>query len=816
MQEDLISDVIIEVNANINVAEILLPTPLGQKFSYIIPDDFAHQAKIGSYVMVPFGKAQKYGVIWQIKQSKQSDIKDAKGRKIKLKEIIHIMDFPAMNSAMMEYLSWVASYNMASLGMVLKMALGGSNMLDSGSGIKLWQLNHAINRVVSSNNDDSNNNNSKDDLFIPDESHKLTDKQQALISYLVKCKNRAATTAQIKDDLAIGQAVIKAVEAKGLVSQITLAEHGFAHKADHELIAKLAPRLNEQQAMIADDIKNEYNLGDAHAKIKPQLIDGVTGSGKTEIYFDIIADILKQNKQALVLLPEIALTSQWLSRCEARFGLSPAIWHSDTSRAKKRKIWKGVVQGSTRLIVGARSALFLPYSNLGLIVVDEEHEQAFKQEEGVVYHGRDMAVLKGNIENIPVILASATPSLETIYNCKQGKYQHHILSNRHGGAVMPEICLVDMRNAHKANNKQNNNGSKWISARLQEAIANANGKGEQALLYLNRRGFAPLTLCRSCGHRFECPDCTAWLVLHQEDYFRKKLRGGQMLLGEASENGALLCHHCGYHAPAPSSCPECGAEDSIISCGPGVERLQAEVEALFPKLRIGLMTSDNMTSSAKISELVQKMENGEIDILIGTQMVVKGYHFPKLTVVGVIDADMGLAGGDIRASERSFQALLQAIGRAGREKEQSGKAYLQTFIPEHAVMQAILQINNKNNDQDGREQFINTELEMRQMANMPPFSKLAALIVSAPSERLASDVAAMIARAVPYDNADIRVLGPAPAPLFKLRGQYRYRFLLQSLNNKLKIQLLISKLLVNIAIPSGAKVKIDIDPYNFM
>jgi primosomal protein N' (replication factor Y) len=431
------------------------------------------------------------------------------------------------------------------------------------------------------------------------------------------------------------------------------------------------------------------------------------------------------------------------------------------------------------VIVGARSALFLPYKNLGAIIVDEEHENAYKQEENVLYHGRDMAVVRAKIENIPIVLVSATPSLETLVNVQAKKYQWLHLPERHANAAMPDIHVIDLR-------KEKLGGNSWISPTLHAEIQKNLEMGEQSLLFLNRRGYAPLTLCRTCGHRMQCPQCSAWLVEHRK--FNK-----------------LTCHHCGFDVPKPKACPKCHAEGSLHACGPGVERVTEEVTKLFLKARIASMTSDTMTSPDAAAEMIEAVASRQVDILVGTQIVAKGHHFPHLTLVGVIDADLGLAGGDLRAGERTYQLLLQVSGRSGRE-DLRGRAYLQTYMPDHPVIQALKSGN--------QERFLAAELEARKNLRLPPYTRLAALIISGKKEDQVSKFANAIRQAAPKMDG-LTVLGPAPAPMFLLRGNFRQRFLIKAEKN-LPIQNIISEWLGRLKAPSTIKVHIDIDPYSFM
>jgi primosomal protein N' (replication factor Y) (superfamily II helicase) len=540
---------------------------------------------------------------------------------------------------------------------------------------------------------------------------------------------------------------------------------------------QLAP-LSQAQEQAAQHMNNGIGKGFAVT-----LLDGVTGSGKTEVYFDTIAHALKKDpgNQVLVLLPEIGLSVQFLARFEKRFGFAPVVWHSEITPAKKRASWQAIARGEARVVVGARSALFLPYKQLSLIVVDEEHDASYKQEDGIIYHARDMAVARGRMEKLPVVLVSATPSLESYHNARQQRYHELSLPVRHNEASMPTIHMIDMRKA--LIEKQS-----FISRPLREQLANAIAKGQQTMLFLNRRGYAPLMLCRVCGHRFQCPDCSAWLVLHKS-------------------RPRLECHHCNYFIPVPSACPSCGAEDSLHACGPGVERLFDEVKEFLPTARVAVMASDSMTSYRELQDTIDAMGRGEVDVLIGTQMMAKGHHFAGLAVVGVVDADLGLAGGDLRAAERTYQLLHQLSGRAGREVVQ-GHVFLQSFLPEHPVMAALLS--------GDREAFMQAELTARQHAHMPPFSRLAAIIIEGEKEdSVAKTARAFAGSPVVVGSKQVELYGPAPAPLFMLRGKFRYRLLLKAGRN-VNLQALLAQWMEAVKPPSSVRVKLDIDPQSFL
>ena len=509
------------------------------------------------------------------------------------------------------------------------------------------------------------------------------------------------------------------------------------------------------------------------------LLDGVTGSGKTEVYLEAVAEVLQAGGQALVLLPEIALSVQFLQRFERRFGVPPAVWHSELTPAVRRETLRAVAEGRANVVVGARSALFLPFPALGLVVVDEEHESAFKQEDGVMYHARDMAVVRARLSEAPCVLVSATPSLESVENAAAGRYTKVDLPTRHGGAVLPAVRAVDLR-AHPPER------GRFLSPLLVSAVQETLARGEQAMLFLNRRGYAPLTLCRHCGHRMACPHCTAWLVEH-----RSRLR--------------LMCHHCDYGTGTPEKCPSCDAENSFVPIGPGVERIAEEVSQIFPEARMLVMASDVISGPKQAAEAAEAILTRGVDIVVGTQMVAKGWHFPHLTLVGVVDADLGLGGGDLRAGERTVQMLHQVAGRAGRA-EAAGTVLLQSFAPEHPVIAALLS--------GDLPEFLAQEAAQRRPGHWPPYGRLVALIVSATEERLADNAARDLSRSAPHGDG-IEVLGPAPAPFALLRGRFRRRLLLKAAKH-VPVQRLVREWLAGTEIPKNVRVDVDVDPVSFM
>lgn len=543
----------------------------------------------------------------------------------------------------------------------------------------------------------------------------------------------------------------------------------------------VSPELSPEQKNAVDVLSKKLGAG-----FSVSLLDGITGSGKTEVYFNVINEALKKPEaQVLIMLPEISLTGQFLSKFKDRFGILPVLWHSSVTKAQRRDNWKAIISGDARVIVGTRSSLFLPYKNLSLIVLDEEHDGSYKQEEGVIYQGRDMAVLKSMVDKIPIILASATPSIETINNVNLGKYSVVKLTSRFGSAVMPDVELIDMRQNQPAKESW---GKAWLSSILVKQIEEKLSDKEQVMLYINRRGYAPLVLCGKCGHRIQCPNCNVYLTAHNKDDTR------------------CCCHHCGYSMRLPKVCPKCQAEDSWTLCGPGIERIEEEVKNRFPTASIETISSDIITSQTRLNEIISKIAKSEVDIIIGTQILVKGHHFPNLTLVGVVDGDMSFSSSDLRANENTFQLLTQVSGRAGRDVKK-GNVVIQTYNPENSVMQAI-----KNND---REAFVKQELIDRQNAMMPPFSKLGALILSSKNKLALENVCAKLRQKMPVGLDNIQVYGPIDSPLSYLKNNYRKRFLLV-VDRKIKIQDILKRWVSMVNIPSSVKLKVDIDPYNFM
>ncbi len=744
---------------------VLLPLPLGQAYDYAVPDDLALAP--GDLVSVPLGSRELLGVVWEPAEDRDEVAPE------KLRPVGGRFDFPPFGEIQRRFVEWVAQYNMAQRGAVLRMALSAPRALEPPKPVLAFRLAPGA-------------------LEPPPPGLRLTPARRRVLDLLREGPPRLPR--ELAVEAGVGPSVVKGLAQQGVIEAVELPpppafeapdwRHPGPELSEAQAAAAATLRTRVREAAAASDGADESPEGSARSGFSVTLLDGVPGAGKTEVYLEAVAEALEAGRQVLVLLPEIALSAQWLERFERRFGVAPAEWHSDLSSVQRRRTWRAVAHGEAQVVAGARSALFLPYRDLGLIVVDEEHDPSFKQEDGVVYHARDMAIVRAQLGAIPIVLASATPSLETVTNVEAGRFDRLHLPERHGAAVMPEVELIDLRKDPPP--RLPGIGQAWLSARLRLALTETFERGEQALLFLNRRGYAPLTLCRSCGHRLQCPNCSAWLVAHRLA-------------------GRIQCHHCGYATRLPKTCPECGAEGTLAACGPGVERLAEEVALLFPEQRARVVSSDTLGGPAAAAEFVRAMQAREIDLLIGTQIVAKGHHFPWLTLVGVVDGDLGLAGGDLRAAERTHQLLQQVAGRAGRA-ERPGRALIQTYDPGHPVMLALAS--------GERERFLEIEAEGRRSAGMPPFSRLVALILSSRDEGLLDRACAQLARAAPREPG-LEVLGPAPAPLAVLRRQHRRRFLLRVPRSR-AAQPIVGQWLARVELPRAVRLRIDVDPYSFL
>ncbi|MDF1721618.1 MAG: primosomal protein N' [Minwuia sp.] len=722
---------------------VLLPLPLGAAYDYLVADGDPVPVP-GTLVRVPLGPREVSGVVWDEDSAPDATRPDPQ----KLKPVLGIVaDVPMLHHEMRRFVDWVARYYLRQPGDVLSIVLRRFSLLRPPRPVIVHRPTGA-------------------------ELPRMTPARQRVMELASEGPPRTAK--DLAEIAGVGVSVVRGLVGKGVLEAFTQTREQSARVPQPDFAT---PRLEADQIHAADALRASVGQG-----FSVTLLEGVTGAGKTEVFCEAVAEALRQDRQVLVLLPEIALTQQILGRFRDRFGADPTAWHSGLSDRDRRTAMRDVVSGRARIIVGARSALFLPCADLGLIIVDEEHDGSYKQEDGLHYHARDMAVLRGSIGGFPVILSSATPSLESLSNVQSGRYGHQKLARRYGAAELPQVQIIDMCGDRPPSGR-------WIGGQLEKAVHETLAAGEQALLFLNRRGYAPLTLCNTCGHRMQCPHCTAWLVEHR--YL-----------------GRLQCHHCGHDVRRPAACPKCGDTDSLKACGPGVERLAEEAKVVFPDARVALMTSDLVTGPAAAAEIIGAMARQEIDLLIGTQIVAKGHHFPHLTLVGVIDADLGLAGGDLRAGERTWQLLHQVSGRAGRA-ESPGRALIQTHQPDAPVFKALAA-----HDSAG---FIAAEMAARQSAGMPPFGRLAALILSAPDRAQAQDLATALARRIPTTSAasGIRVLGPAPAPIAVVRGRHRFRFLVVSRHGQ-PLQRFLTRWLEGFRLPGKARLAIDVDPQSFL
>ncbi len=734
------------------VADVLVPVAVDTAYSYRAPSGLALEP--GACVSVPLGTRRATGVVWEVRA----------GGGDNLKSIAGLRDWPPLRQPLRDFIDWVARWTLSPRGMVLRMAIRVGEVIEPPPpkfGVVLAAKAPA----------------------------RMTDARARVLAALADLETPMPKSA-LSRIAQCSTGVIDGLIEDGALISVALAPERIAAALDPEF---RPPPLNADQRQAADDLIARV----AERAFSATLLEGVTGSGKTEVYFEAVAEALRQGRQALVLLPEIALTSQFLDRFAARFGSRPAEWHSGLTERTRERVWGAAASGEARVVVGARSALFLPFADLGLIVVDEEHEGAYKQEDGVIYNARDMAVVRARLEKAPVVLSSATPALETRFNAETGRYRWLRLPSRFGAATMPDITTVDLR-------REGPPRGRWLSPKAIAGVERARERGEQALLFLNRRGYAPLTLCRACGHRFECPNCASWLVEHR---FR----------------AALVCHHCGHVEGRPKICPACHEADTLAACGPGVERLAEEAALLFPDIHMLVLSSDFPGGIETLRAQLDAAARGEYDLIIGTQLVAKGHNFPLLTFVCVVDADVGLANADPRAAERTFQLLRQATGRAGRA-ERPGRAILQTWQPDHPVIAALVS--------GDAERFYREETEQRRIGGLPPFGRLAAIIVSAEDRGAAEAHARSLARTAHglpvgkgwriaplggHPRADeIVLLGPAEAPIAVLRRRHRFRLAAKA-PRPADLQGFLRALLAAAPTPrGGVKVAIDIDPQSFL
>ncbi|WP_279350150.1 primosomal protein N' [Erythrobacter litoralis] len=704
---------------------------------YKVPDGMVVEP--GSVVECPLGPRTIIGIVWEAERLPGSEVPAEK-----LRNLRGVLPVPPLSAALRRLIEWTADYYVASLASVARMALSSGGALKGPASITEYRLTGGL-------------------------PERMTPQRQTALEAL---EGEQATIRELAGIAGVSEGVLRGLVNQGALEPVQV-DCDRPYDAARPDFAQ--PELSEDQRDVADRLCDAVRA----KSFAPFLLDGVTGSGKTETYFEPMAEALRRGRQVLVLLPEIALTENFLHRFEERFGAKPVVWHSSLKSTERRRAWRNVASGEAQVVVGARSALFLPFANLGLIVVDEAHEISFKQEDGVRYNARDVAVMRAHFEQVPVVLASATPALESLQMAESGVYEKLDLPSRFGGAELPCIATIDLT-------EEKPGAGQWLAHRLVDGIEERLARGEQSLLFLNRRGYAPLTLCRNCGFRFQCPNCSAWLVEHR---FTRK----------------LACHHCGHETKQPETCPECGEPDCLVACGPGVERIADEVAERLPDARVFVATSDTLNSPSRAAEFIAQVEAGAIDVIVGTQLVTKGFHFPELTLVGVVDADLGLEGGDLRAGERTYQQVAQVAGRAGRG-EKPGEVLLQTRHPEASVIAALAA--------GDRDAFYEAETEARRHAGAPPFGRWASIIVSSEEDAEAREAAQKIGGHRPHVD-DLVILGPAPAPMALLRGRYRYRFLINARRN-VQLQAIIRQWLSEIDHPAGVRIGVDIDPYSFV
>ncbi len=716
---------------------VLTAQPLDRLLTYRAPEGGCWQ---GAYVEVPLGPRKVLGVVWGPGEGGF----DAS----KLRSVIRVLDVAPMRTEMAEFLTRVGDYTLTPMAQMLRLATRAPGLTDPPSMRKIYRLGEA-------------------------RPERMTDARRRVIETLEAYGGLAFTLSELAEMAGVTSSVVK-----GLVTQGAVREEQSPRDLPYPYLDPEMPgkALSDDQQGAAEALCVGIRAGEYGTT----LLRGVTGSGKTEVYLEAVAECLRKGRQALVLLPEIALTAEFLKRVEARFGARPAEWHSGITMTERRRLWRMVGLGEAPLVVGARSALFLPFRDLGLIVVDEEHDHSYKQEDGVLYSARDMAVLRASINAAQVVLASATPSLESWANAEAGKYARLDLTSRFGPAVMPEMRAIDMRDEDLP-------GNHWISPTLEAHIRSRIEKGEQSLLFLNRRGYAPVTICRACGHQIGCDHCDARMVEHR---FLKR----------------LVCHQCGETKPMPEACPSCEVEGKLAPVGPGVERLDEEVRARFPEARVAVLSSDLFASARALKAQVELIAQGGADIIIGTQMVAKGHNFPQLTLVGVIDADLGLQGSDLRAAEKTFQLIRQVAGRAGRA-EAPGLALLQTFQPDHPVIRAILSGQEEN--------FWRAEADERRHAGVPPYGRMAGIIISASSAEEAFDLGNALARAdAPLRQIGAQLYGPAPAPIARIRGRHRVRLLIKA-EKTAPLQAALRAWIGQFRPKGDTRLMVDIDPQSF-
>ena len=729
-----------------DIVKVLIPNVINTGYDYRLTCD----ADIGSFVRCTVMKRQYIGVI--------IGVGDSNLDKSKIKPIIEVCNLGRLSADDIDWIFKMSQWTLMAPGAVLRLIINVPDAFNPPVVEQLYSYNF-------------------------DTTIKMTESRQRICDAFQSNDNDSMSVNDIINIAHVGTSVVKNMIKNGVLIPVDSREKtSETYKYDYFDTGSVV--LNDEQQSAANAIADAMNKNE----FSVHLLDGITGSGKTQVYFDSVLRAYNNGKSVLLMMPEIALTAQFMDRFTKRFGAPPVVWHSNLTAARRRNIWRGVAKGDIRIVVGTRSALFLPWQNLGLIVVDEEHDTSYKQEDMGNYHARDMAILRGKIAKFPIVLASATPSFETLHNVALGKYIRLRLMSRFGGAQLPTIETIDMRierpESYRPDKDSTQETQGYLSPTLCDAISENLNQHKQVMLFINRRGFAPIVQCKKCGWVAECPDCSIGLNYHKH-------------------LGKLVCHMCGKMSDLPNKCPQCGNDVSMR--GAGLEKIEQEISVKFPNATVALVSSDTIISRESLERVVHKMENGEIDIIIGTQILAKGHHFPNLTLVGVIDADMGLFGTDFRAGEHTFQQLFQVAGRAGRG-EFPGRVLLQTYQPEHPVITAICAGN--------RDEFMESDMQSRRAAKMPPFGQLIAVIVESDKEQVLQKYCKQLSNVAP-NLVGGKIMGPIAAQIYQIRNWYRMRFLISG-DARANLQPIVRAWLDKIKQPANVRVKIDVNPQNFM
>jgi primosomal protein N' (replication factor Y) len=766
MRSTLFEDPTQTVANGARFAEIVFDRPLDHAYSYAVPEHLRDLLVIGKRVLAPFGRGDRRTVGFCVGLSDNPP-----GREVKL--LAQVLDEePLLTPRLLQLTRWMADYYLCGWGQVLNAVLPSGVKRRSGTRSAVF-----VEKVPQ--------------FLWPNPVPKLSAKQKRVLEVLLE-QSQPIEVRYLARLAQCGMGPIQGLFDKNLARRRTgRIENPLTAEADDDpgvpsnFVPETPFTLTEDQRQVWAAI--EPALRDSG--FKPFLLRGVTGSGKTEIYLRAIEDIVRQGKEALVLVPEISLTPQTIQAFRGRCG-DVAVLHSHLQQAERGGHWRKIAAGKVQVIVGARSAVFAPARRLGLIVIDEEHEGSFKQDNTPRYHARDVAVMRARLENIPIILGSATPSLESWHNARRGQYTLLTLPKRVEDRPLPQVHLIDLRYDRQADKRVHG-----LSPSLERAMKHALDTGGQVILLLNRRGFSTYILCPACGRVEQCKFCDLALTFHKERH-------------------VLLCHYCGYEAPPPDRCPVCG-QGQVRYQGMGTEKLEAEIQGKFRDKVVRRMDSDTMRRPGSHRRTLEAFQRGEINILLGTQMIAKGLDFPNVTLVGVVNADISLHFADFRSAERTFQLLAQVAGRTGRGPR-GGKVFVQTYSPQHpSIAQAA------HHDYLG---FAQAELSQRQKHGYPPFQRMARIIIRGRDTKKAGDFADRLAagfeqaheRMKQADNSiRVRILGPAEAPIFRLKGYHRFHFQLQSPSSA-QLHDVLRQALPTVRPPHGIDVAIDIDPQDML